>query len=107
MDQVLSSSKKHTQKVFYLALATFLLLLVFNNPSWAVTVKELAAPITALKAEIFGGWMMVVKICAAASGIVMSVFRGSLTPFAIGAGLAIGIHLYDGYLDAGAAAALI
>jgi predicted RND superfamily exporter protein len=95
------------QQIKTMLLLIFLLLLIINNNSWAVTVTELIEPIKHLKTEIFGGWMTVVKICAAASGIVLSVFRGSLVPFGIGAGLAAGIHLYDGYLGEGVAGALI
>ena len=87
--------------------STLILSVFFTNPTWAITVAELQAPVAALKSEIFGGWMMVVKICAATSGIVLSAFRGSLTPFGIGAGLTAGIHLYDAYLGTGAAGALI
>lgn len=94
-------------KISYMLLLIFLLLFIINNTTWAVTVTELIEPIKHLKTEIFSGWMTVVKICAAASGIVLSAFRGSLVPFGIGAGLAAGIHLYDGYLGAGADGALI
>ena len=81
------------------------MLFIINNTTWAVTVTELVEPIKHLKAEIFSGWMTVVKICAAASGIILSAFRGSLVPFGIGVGLAAGIHLYDAYLGDGAAGA--
>lgn len=91
--------------IFCLLLVAFLLLLV--DCTWAVTIEGLKEPIVALKNEIFGGWMQVVKICAATSGIIMSAFRCSLTPFGIGAGLSAGIHLYDSYLGTGAAGALI
>ncbi len=93
---------------FYCSMVlAFLLLFIINNTTWAVTVTELIEPIKHLKTEIFSGWMTVVKICAAASGIVLSAFRGSLVPFGIGAGLAAGIHLYDGYLGTGVDGALI
>lgn len=93
---------------FYCSMVlAFLLLFIINNTTWAVTVTELVEPIKHLKTEIFSGWMTVVKICAAASGIILSAFRGSLVPFGIGAGLAAGIHLYDSYLGDGAAGALI
>lgn len=76
------------------------------DPSFAVTVEALQDPITNLKSEIFGGWMVVVKIAAMAAGIIFSAFKGSLTPLGMGAGLSMGIHLYDLYLgeDPGAAA---
>lgn len=87
-------------------LVTFLGCLLVLEPSVAVTVRELEIPIKALKDELFGGWMIAVKIGAAAAGIVLSAFRGSLAPFGIGAGLSVGIHLYDKYLG-DAAGALI
>ena len=95
------------QSGMYLLLSILLVGIFLSDTVYAVTVNELQAPIVALKSEIFGGWMMVVKICAATAGIVMSAFRGSLAPFGIGAGLAAGIHLYDAYLGTGAAGALI
>ena len=98
------------QRIVILSLAgiaCYCLLGLWGNEAFAVTVAELRVPIETLKASIFGGWMMAVKICAAAAGIVLSVFRGSLAPFGIGAGLALGIHLYDQYLGTGAAGALI
>jgi|GEM_PF-1482280 hypothetical protein len=97
---------QHT-KAWLAVLLLCLLFLIVAEPSWAVTVTELVEPIKKLKTEIFSGWMTVVKICAAASGIVLSAFRGNLVPFGIGAGLAAGIHLYDAYLADGAAGALI
>ncbi len=105
MDRLAVNLSNQRNIIFCLLLLAFLLLLV--DSSWAVTVEGLQAPIVALKNEIFGGWMQVVKICAATSGIIMSAFRGSLTPFGIGAGLSAGIHLYDSYLGTGAAGALI
>lgn len=108
IDLYLSSSKDRQNKILMLAMLLFVLVLLFTpDLTHAVTVVELQAPIAALKSEIFGGWMMVVKICAATSGIILSAFRGSLVPFGIGAGLAAGIHLYDAYLGTGAAGALI
>lgn len=91
----------------YGLIGTFLGCSLILEPSFAVTVNELQEPIRQLKTEIFSGWMMAVKIGAAAAGIVLSAFRGSLAPFGIGAGLSIGIHLYDKYLGDGAVGALI
>lgn len=105
MDRLAVNLSNQRNIIFCLLLLAFLLLLV--DSSCAVTVGELQAPIIELKNEIFGGWMQVVKICAATSGIIMSAFRGSLTPFGIGACLSAGIHLYDSYLGTGAAGALI
>jgi hypothetical protein len=78
-----------------------------SDPALAVTVEKLQEPLQDLKKTIFSGWMMAVKICAAAAGIVLSAFKGSLAPFGIGAGLSMGIHLYDQYLGNGADGALL
>lgn len=102
----LCSPNQHIKNYFF-ALLIFILFLIATDPTWAVTVNELIQPIQDLKSEIFNGWMTVVKICAAASGIIMSAFRGSLVPFGIGAGLSAGIHLYDSYLTDVAVGALI
>ena len=107
MNQLTSEIQNQRIKICFAMLVIFLLFLIATDPTWAVLVEGLAEPIKELKKEIFGGWMMVVKICAATAGIVMSAFRGSLTPFGIGAGLSAGIHLYDKYLGDGAAGALI
>jgi hypothetical protein len=93
-------------KIYWLV-GAFLGCYLVLDPSFAVTVEALKEPIKQLKTEIFEGWMMAVKIGAAASGIVMSAFRGSFAPFGIGAGLSMGIHVYDKYLGDGATGALI
>lgn len=97
----------YNQRKIYVLVGAFLGCSLILDPSFAVTVDALQEPIKQLKQEIFGGWMMAVKIGAAAAGIVLSAFRGSLAPFGIGAGLSMGIHLYDKYLGDGAAGALI
>jgi hypothetical protein len=94
-------------KKMVLAIGLFFVLSLMLDPSYAVTVEALQAPIRELKTEIFDGWMMVVKICAVTAGIVMSAFKGSLAPFGLGAGLTAGIHLYGQYLGDGASGALI
>ena len=73
----------------------------------AVEVADLAAPIRTLKTQIFGGWMMAIKIIAAAIGLIFSLVRGSLAPAGLGVGLAIGIHFFNAWLGDGAAGALI
>ncbi len=78
--------------------AVFVGCFLILDPSLAVTVEALKEPISNLKSEIFGAWMVAVKIAAMAVGIVLSAFKGSLAPFGIGAGLSMGIHLYDLYL---------
>ena len=107
MESLTLNTANQRIKTCFVAFLIFLLFSIATDPTWAVTVDELIAPINNLKAEIFGGWMMVVKICAATAGIVLSAFRGSLVPFGIGAGLSAGIHLYDSYLGDAAAGALI
>ena len=77
------------------------------EPSFGVTVEALKAPMTGLKEQIFGGWMMAVQIGAVFAGIVMSAFRGSLAPMFMGGGLMLGIQLYNAYLGDVAAGALI
>ena len=103
----MNEQENRRRTMLFAIFAILILSMFFTDSTWAVTIAELQAPIRALKSEIFGGWMMVVKICAVTSGIVLSAFRGSLTPFGIGAGLTAGIHLYDSYLGTGAAGALI
>ena len=107
MNVVTKNTLNQHVKIWLAMLLFCVLFLIITDQALAVTVTELIEPIKKLKTEIFSGWMTVVKICAAASGIVLSAFRGSLVPFGIGAGLAAGIHLYDAYLADGAAGALI
>lgn len=108
MQHAFLNNPTHRSRLFFLTLlAAYGVLSIASDPVFAVTVERLQEPIRALKNDIFGGWMMAVKICAAAAGIIMSAFRGSLAPFGIGAGLSMGIHLYDQYLGNGADGALI
>ena len=91
-------------------LAILLALLVgflFIAPAYGVTVKELATPIKDLKASVFGGWMLVVKIAACAAGALFSVFKQGFGPLGIGAGVALGIHFFDTYLGDVSAGALV
>ena len=81
--------------------------LLTMDAAWAVEVPDLAAPIRGLKTQIFGGWMMAIKIVAAAIGLIFSLVRGSLAPAGLGVGLAIGIHFFNAWLGDGAAGALI
>ena len=85
----------------------FLGFLLIVDPSFAVTVNALKAPMTTLKEQIFGGWMVGVQIGAVFAGIVMSVFRSSLVPMFMGGGITLGIQLYDTYLGDVAQGALI
>ena len=100
-------NQKRLKKMFFFTMFSIAVVSLLSDPAVAVTIEKLQEPITNLKTEIFSGWMMVVKICAATAGIVISAFKGSLAPFGIGAGLSAGIHLYDSYLGTGADGALI
>jgi hypothetical protein len=102
-----NETQKRAINFFLIFTTLYFLAGIVSDPAFAVTVEKLQEPIANLKTEIFSGWMMVVKICAATAGIVISAFKGSLAPFGIGAGLSAGIHLYDSYLGTGADGALI
>ena len=106
MDYV-QTRNQQLKKMLFVIMSTTAVFLIITEPSFAVTIQKLQEPIKDLKSEIFGGWMMVVKIGAAAAGIVLSAFRGSLAPFGIGAGISAGIILFDKYLGTGADGALI
>ncbi len=106
MDYV-QTRNQQLKKMLFVIMSTTAAFLIITEPSFAVTIQKLQEPIKDLKSEIFGGWMMVVKIGAAAAGIVLSAFRGSLAPFGIGAGISAGIILFDKYLGTGADGALI
>lgn len=95
------------KKLFYLTLAFGFVFCFVTEPAFAVTIEKLQEPIRELKKEIFGGWMIAVKIISAAVGLIISIFRLSLLPFGIGAGLSVGIHFIDKWLGNGADGALI
>ncbi len=101
------SEKERLRILFFLMGCAFLFILFSTDAAFAVEIDKLKDPIKDLKKEIFGGWMMVVKIGAAATGIILSAFRGSLAPFGIGAGIGAGTHFLDKWLGDGAAGALI
>lgn len=98
---------KELKKAFYLILAFGFIYCFVTEPAFAVTIEKLQDPIKELKKEIFGGWMIAVKIISAAVGLIISIFRLSLMPFGIGAGLSVGIHFIDKWLGNGADGALI
>ncbi len=77
------------------------------DPSLAMTVETLKAPLEEVRKEIFGTWMMAVKVGAGVSSIAMSVARGSLIPLGIGVGLSSGIYLYEKFLEKDISGALI
>ena len=86
-----------------LVVASVLILCVLTAPTFGVTVETLKAPIKDLKDTIFGGWIWIPKIAAAVGGIVLSVYNQSIIPLATGAGIGLGIHFYDTYIDASGA----
>lgn len=86
-----------------LIVAGALILCVMAAPTFGVSVDTLKAPIKDLKDTIFGGWIWVPKIAAAVGGIVLSVYNQSILPLATGAGIGLGIHFYDSYIDASGA----
>lgn len=86
-----------------LIVAGVLILCVMTAPTFGVKVDTLKAPITDLKDTIFGGWIWIPKIAAAVGGIVLSVYNQSILPLATGAGIGLGIHFYDSYIDASGA----
>jgi hypothetical protein len=88
-----------------LSLITISLLVgcVFMSPTFGVTVEDLKAPVKDLKDTIFGGWMWIPKIGAAVGGCLLAVYNNSIVPLATGAGIGLGIHFYELYIDADAA----
>ncbi len=86
-----------------LAVASVLILCVLTAPTFGVSVETLKAPVKDLKDAIFGGWIWIPKIAAAVGGIVLSVNNQSILPLATGAGIGLGIHFYDSYIDASGA----
>lgn len=106
-NKILGMDYTELKKAFYFAMAFGFIYLFVTEPAFAVTIEKLQEPIKELKKEIFGGWMMAVKIISAAVGLIISIFRLSLMPFGIGAGLSVGIHFIDKWLGTGADGALI
>jgi len=79
------------------------ILFCLAGPVFAVKVGELVDPVNDLKDTIFGGWMWVPKIGAAVGGCLLAVYNQSIMPLATGAGIGLGIHFYDLYIDASGA----
>lgn len=80
---------------------------VLSGDSFGVQIEGLAAPIKKLKADVFGGWMIPVKILGGAASIVISFYKQSLIPFGIGVGSILGMSFFDDYLDTSASGLLI
>lgn len=106
-NKVLGMEFGDVKKMFYLTIAFAFVFFLVTEPAFAVTIEKLQEPIKELKKELFGGWMIAVKIISAAVGLIISIFRLSLLPFGIGAGLSVGIHFIDKWLGTGADGALI
>ena len=85
---------------FSLVMISFLLSWALVAPAFGVTVNALRVPIQDLKETVFGGWMWVLKIGAAVGGCLMAVYNQSIMPLATGAGIALGIHFYNAYINA-------
>ena len=62
------------------------------DPSYAVKVDSLKVPIADLKKEMFDGWMWIAKIGACVAGVGFTIFKQTLTPFAMGGAIGAGIH---------------
>lgn len=95
-------SFKSTLKCNYptLVIASLLLGFIFIAPTFGVAVEDLRVPIQNLKQTIFGGWMWVPKIGAAVGGCLLAVYNQSIMPLATGAGIGLGIHFYELYINA-------
>ena len=90
-----------------LLVISFIALIIVISPSFGMTVETLKAPVKALKADIFGGWMVPVQIGGIVAAIIFSFAKQSLLPFGIGAGTVAGINFFDSYLGTAASGALI
>ena len=88
------------QNCFSLMMVGLLMGCVFIAPTFGVAIEDLKAPIKDLKDTIFGGWMWVPKIGAAVGGCLLAVYNQSIMPLATGAGIGLGIHFYDLYINA-------
>ena len=86
-----------------LVMASILIACVLMSPTFGVAVEDLKAPVKDLKDTIFGGWMWVPKIGAAVGGCLLAVYNQSIMPLATGAGVGLGIHFYELYINADAA----
>jgi len=86
-----------------LVIASVLIACILMSPTFGVAVEDLKAPVKDLKDTIFGGWMWVPKIGAAVGGCLLAVYNQSIMPLATGAGVGLGIHFYELYINADAA----
>jgi hypothetical protein len=103
LDHVLqpSNSKVSTQVMASLCLTVLVLFSV--DSLQAVPLDTLRAPMTAMKNEVWS-YMFAIKVGAAIVGAIGSAVQSSLTPLGIGAGIAAGIHFFDGVIGDGSAA---
>ena len=73
------------------------------DPASATVQGDMHAAVVALQSEVFGdGWVTVGKIAAAAVGGVMAIARSSALPFAMGIGVAAGLHFFQQHTQAAA-----
>ena len=84
-----------------------LLVCVMTSDSFAVNLEAMRGPVVALKQNVFGSWMVPVKIMGVAAAGAISFFKQSLAPFGIGVGTVLGISFFDAYLEGTANGALI
>ncbi len=74
------------------------------DPIAAAVVGDMKDAVEDLQKDIFGsGWITVGEIAAAAVGAVMSIARSSGMPFAMGAGVAGGLHFFKRHTESAAA----
>lgn len=97
----LTNSEFSTRLLWILGLTA---LVIFNIDSLsAIEIVDLRAPMLDLKKQVWG-WMFPVKIAGVFLGSVMSLKSQSLMPFAIGAGVAAGIQIFDSLIGDGSTA---
>ena len=77
------------------------------EPSVAALTGDMSKAVQELQQSIFGpAWVTVGKIAAAGVGAVMSIARSSGMPFALGAGVAGGLHFFQKHTETAAACLL-
>ena len=94
----------HRYRGFLYTGAVLLIASTLIDHSYAITVDSLKEPMKGLKSEMFDGWMFGAKIVACVAGVGFTIFKQSLAPFGIGAGVGAGIHFWDKWIGNGDAA---
>ena len=89
---------KWTKRAFLLGCVSLMI-----EPASGSVEANMKEAVVKLQGDIFGsGWVIVGKIAAAAVGAVMAIARSSAVPFAMGAGVAGGLHFFQKYTEAAA-----